>query len=136
MKPRGGVAIDSALISRLSALEEEPILVAVNVNGASRRKLAGEDRLGERVLHPLADSTLQRPCSVNRVKSGITKMIQRSRGEFESDLALFETLAKMLDLDLCNGVDLFAPQRMEHHDLVEAVDELGAKMAADDLHHR
>jgi hypothetical protein len=40
-----------------------------------------------------------------------------------------------LGLDLRDGADLFPAQRMEHDDLVHAVDELGAEVLGDDVHY-
>jgi hypothetical protein len=76
----------------------------------------------------LGDDDWTRQLNVNEPSFTSTSMV--SPGAKPPD-RIFELL-----LDRGNGLDLLALQRVEHHDLVHAVDELGPEMLADHFHHR
>ena len=54
--------------------------------------LAGQDQLGERVLHRLLDHALQRPRAVGRVVALVGEPVARRRIELERDLAVVQQL--------------------------------------------
>ena len=51
-------------------------------------------------------------------------------GQRDEDLPLFEPLQQTLHLDVDDGLHLLAIERMEHDDLVDAIDELGSEVPA------
>ena len=61
--------------------------------------------------------------------------VERLVGDREPEAVAFQALAQPAQLDHGDLADLLAVQRVEHHHLVHAVDELGPEVLADDLHH-
>ena len=56
-----------------------------------------------------------------------------ARRELERDLALGEPRADLLELQLDDLADLLERERVEHHDVVDAVEELGPERRAQRL---
>ena len=53
---------------------------------------AGEDRLGQRILHRFLDDALERTRPIGRVIALLAEPVARLLGQFEPDLALVEEL--------------------------------------------
>ncbi len=51
-----------------------------------------------------------------------------------ADLALAEAPLQILELDVDDLADVLRLERMEHDHVVDAIDELGPEMLADDFH--
>ncbi len=56
--------------------------------------------------------------------------------ELQLDIPLGQPLAQVRQLDVHDGAQLVPAQRMEHHDVVDAVDELRPEVLLHDLQHR
>ena len=73
-----------------------PVILTVDAVG----DLAGEDLVGERVLHLALDDALQRPRAVDRVVALLGEPGPRRLVEVERDLAVVEELLQPLQLDV------------------------------------
>src|SRR5690349_5744666 len=96
--------------------------------------LAREQFPPDRGFELALDHPPERPRTVDRVVAMLGEVVARLIGQFELDLALFEALAQPLDLNIDDLAQLFLVQRMEHDDLVDAVQELRPEMLPQRLH--
>ncbi len=58
----------------------------------------------------------------------------RGLGELEAEVALGQARPQLVDLDLHDALDVRLAQPVEHHDLVDAVEELGLEVVAHHVH--
>src|SRR5262249_10087635 len=107
-----------------------------NANAISRGERALQDLLGERILDLLLDGPLERARTIHRIESGLADQVARGVIQDQVHVALDEALAQVQELDVHDGPDLGAAQRMEHDDVVDPVDELRAEALLDYLHDR
>jgi hypothetical protein len=101
----------------------------------SKRAPAGEDLTREPGLLFLLYQAFERTRPVLRIVAALGEIVGRLFGELEFDLALLESLAQAADLDADDLAQLLAAQRMEHHDLVDAVEKLGTEALAQHVAH-
>ena len=97
----------------------------IDADGVAGADLALQQREREPVDELLLDHAAQRPGTVGRVIAHVAEQLARVVGERDLDPALGEPLEHAGDLQLDDLGDLLAGQRVEAHDVVEAVDELG-----------
>src|SRR5690606_33097819 len=116
--------------------EDQAVALGRHHDGVAGAELAGEDLLRQRVLQLLLDGALERPGAVDRVEADIAKQGQGAVLDAQADLPLGQALAQVGGLDAGDGLDLLAAQRVEDHDLVETVDELGTEVRLHHAHHR
>src|SRR5262249_60178303 len=91
----------------------------------ARAELAVEDFQRERVLYHSLDRALERPRAVNGVVAPFGQQRFRRVGDLDRNLPIRQQALEALELDLDDVLDLLAPERIEDHDLVDAVQELG-----------
>ena len=101
----------------------------------TRPELAGQNPSGQRIFQFLLNRPLERPRAVNRIEASLAKLIQCRRGDLQPHLPVSQSLAQITDLNVRNRPNLLLAQRMEHHDFVDAVDELGPEMIGHLGHH-
>ena len=98
-------------------------------------ELAAQDLLRERILDLRLDRALQGTRTVHGVESRLADPIARSIIESQLNIAFGEPLTQTAQLDVDDGADLLPAERMEHHEFIDPVDELGPKVLGDHLHH-
>ena len=84
----------------------------------------------------MLDRALERPRPVDRVESGARQQVDGRRRDIQPQVALAQATAQQLELHLRDAVDLLGTERVEHHRVVDAVDELRAEVASHHVHHR
>src|ERR1700690_1062166 len=111
-------------------------LVVSDPNTIARTHLAGSDQIRQRVYEQTLDGSFQMTGSVSRIcafrqqkvprrfRDRQGKRLRRGHLNSASDCVQFE---------IENASECLDPQRPEHHDLVEAVDELGSELSASSL---
>ncbi len=68
------------------------------------------------------------PYTVSKPASPILSRASSSKPQ--GDIALRQALAQPAELDIDDGSNLLAAERMEHHDLVDPIDEFRPEMLA------
>src|SRR6185312_16114661 len=111
-------------------------LADAHADPVARDEFALEYPLRQWVLDLLLDGPLQRPCTINRVESRFTQRIPCGIVEHQVHIPLLQPLAQIDELDVHDRPDLLAAQGMEHHDVIDAIDELGPETLLHDLHYR
>ena len=114
------------------AVEGQALLAGRDRDRLAVVDLAGEDQLGERVLHRLLDHALQRARAVGRILALLGEPVARLGVELERDLAILEQLREPPHLDVDDAAHLLRLQPMEQDDLVDAVEELRTERRAHD----
>ena len=94
-----------------------------------------QDAHGQRVLHQALDGALERPGAVGAVVAGLEDGFARGVGELERDSAVEQELAQVVEAQVDDMRELRLAQRMEDHDVVHAVEELGAEVLLQRVHH-
>src|SRR5829696_3332062 len=89
--------------------------------------LAAQDHLAHGVLDHTLQHPLERPGAERRVVALFGELVQGLVGELDRDVALDELLAEALYLDLDDVAHVLALELVEHDDLVDPVEELGAE---------
>ena len=107
-----------------SFANSSPLPFACALMRSPGQELAREDRLRQRVFHLLLDGALERPRAVHRVVARLAQAIERRVIERELEIAVEQSRLSCAELDVDDGADLRLAQRMEHADVVDAVDEL------------
>src|ERR1700740_309702 len=131
------LSLSAAPAATLVDLAEGELAAArADADPVARHEFALQDTRRERVLDLLLDGALQRPRAVHRIEAGLAEQVARAVIERELDVALGQALAQVEQLDVDDGADLLGAEWMKHHDVVDAVDELGAEGLLYDLHHR
>src|SRR5690606_16481195 len=97
---------------------------------------AGEDLLRQRILDPALDGALEGSRAVYRVVTDRHQLVHCLVGQLQAQLPLGQALTQPRKLDLRDAGDLLSGQWIEHHDLVDAIDEFRTEMVADRIHHR
>src|SRR6185436_17348674 len=93
-------------------------------------EVAGQhvDRQG--VLERALDRTLERPRAEHRIVPTVGQEALGRVRETQAEAALAEPLAQVAELDLDDLLELSAPERVEDHGLVDAVQELRPERTA------
>src|SRR6185503_7200208 len=119
----------------LDALHEsERVTLGDDADDVAGAEIAAQDTLRERILQLLLNRALQRPRPVDGVEAGLREPIARGGIERKLDLAVGEPPLQILELDIDDLAAVLLLERVEHDDVVNAVDELGAEVLADDFH--
>jgi hypothetical protein len=84
----------------------------------------------------LLDGALQRPRAEHRVEAGLGQFGQRGVADLQLHVQLRQALLQVAELDLRDAGDVLLVEGVEHHHLVDAVDELGAEVGLHLAHHR
>src|SRR5262245_48566037 len=127
LSPSSGFFLDALHESERVALDDD----ADHVAGA---EIAAQDTLCERILQLLLNRALQRPRPVDRIEARLREAIACGGVEHEADLPLGEPALQILELNVDDLADVLLLERMEHHNVVDAIDELRAEVLADDFH--
>lgn len=90
--------------------------------------IAAEDAHSEGVEDFFLDRALERSSPIDRVVSGGGDLSFGGIGEFKGDAAVGKAIHKARELDFDDLLDLRNAQGSEHHDVIQSVDELGAKV--------
>src|SRR5690606_16676786 len=118
-----------------SAVEAHPLTIEVGADGVAGGELARQHILGEGVLDQLLDGALQGPCTVHRVVARLAELVEHGVVQLDGEVPIRQALLEQPQLDGGDAANLVAPEGMENHHLVDAVDELGAEMVAHNPHH-
>src|SRR5919204_627139 len=111
--------------------ERQLAVGGVHHHGVVLAERAGEDRHRQLVDQALLDHALERAGAVGRVVAHVAEQRPRGVGELDLDPALAHPAGQALDLQVDDLADLLARERLELHDVVEPVDELGLELGLD-----
>src|SRR5713101_2522285 len=114
----GGPIIDRA------ARELQALATSIDLDARAVANLSREQLASERRFQLALDYPLQRPRAVRRIVAVLGKVVTSPVRQVERDLSLFEPLTQPHELDIDNLAQFVAGQRMEHHNLIDAVQEL------------
>ena len=106
-------------------LEDQVVTLHLRDHAITGRELAAQDLLRQRILDLGLDRALQGPRAVHGVEPRLADAIARGVVEPQLDVAVREALTQPAELNIDDGADLLAAQRVEHHDLIDSIDELG-----------
>jgi hypothetical protein len=107
----------------------------VDLHCRAIRDFAAEQLFGQRILQVALDRALERPRAVDRIVADPAEPALGGIAELERDLAVLEQALHPPDLDLDDRRHVLGREPVKQDDLIEAVEELGAEMPADHLHH-
>src|SRR5262245_152998 len=89
-------------------------------------EVAADELFGERVFDVALDGPAQRPGAVRAVLARLLDDPVEDLGlELEPEAAIDQVVVHLLDQELGDGPEILVGERIEHDDLVDAVDELG-----------
>src|SRR5271169_2485457 len=108
----------------LLAMELKAARTGVDNHFGAVADLAGQQLAAQRGFQLTLDHPPQRTRAVNRIVAAFGEVVARLVGQIELDLALAQPLPQLAELDIHNLAQLLLGQRMEHHDLVDPVEEL------------
>src|SRR5579863_4826265 len=97
--------------------------VRVGNHGVARADFALEHLQSERILNQALDCPLHRPRAVRWIVAFAEEQRLCRGSEFHFHLPLSEPLHQVLQLQVNDAFDLLLPERMEDHDVVNAVQE-------------
>src|SRR5688572_17826628 len=115
------------LVFRLALAEHQRAALGSDLHPAARPELAFQYPLRERIFDLLLDGALQGSRAVHRVEAGFAEQVARSVVQHQIDVALRQAAAQVAELDVHDGTQLLAGERMEYDDVVDTVDEFGAE---------
>src|SRR5690606_16733501 len=101
-----------------------------------RLEVATQDALGQGVFDPALDGALEWAGAVDGVVADGYEFFPRCVAQLQTQLALGQALAQTAQLDLCDATDLILAERLEHHHLVDPVDEFRAEVLTHRIHYR
>ncbi len=90
------------------AVEHEPVAAGRDLHRLAVLDLAGQDELGERILHRFLDHAFERPRAVSRIVALVGEPIARLGVERDRDLALLQKLLQMRELNIHDPSHLLA----------------------------
>src|ERR1700690_1022743 len=102
-------------------LENQVVALQLGDHPVAGGELSPENLLRERILDLRLDGTLQRPCSVHGVEARLADPVARRLGEPQLNVALRKALPQTAELNVHDGANLLPAERMEDHDLVDAI---------------
>ncbi len=88
--------------NQLHLLEPEFMGVSVDFYCVSHGEFAGQKLSRKAILQTLLNCPLQRPCTEDGVIALIHNLLTGTVGEFNPNLALFQTLGEVIELDIDN----------------------------------
>src|SRR5690606_18295950 len=121
---------------RSEGAEAQLLPFHLRLNHRAGLEVAGQYPLGQRVLYPALDGALERPGAVYRVVADGDELVDGLLAQLQVQVPFSQALAQALHLDIGDAGDLILAQRLEHHHFVHPVDELGAEVLAQGIHHR
>ncbi|CAI09933.1 hypothetical protein ebB234 [Aromatoleum aromaticum EbN1] len=98
-------------------------------------ELPFQDRLRERIFDALLDRALERARAEHRIETGRRKLRKRRVRYLHRHVQPRQPLVEVLELDARDARDVLLVERVEHDDLVDAVDELRTEVGLDFGHH-
>ena len=99
-----------------------------------RPEAIGQEAFAEHILHMFLDGPAQRAGAELGVVSHPGQEFSGRIVHIQGDVVLAQLVQHPLHLQVHDGFDVFQLQRMENHDAVQAVDELGPEGAAQGIH--
>src|SRR5262245_50619559 len=112
----------------LALAEYQRAALRGDLQPAAGPELPFQDPLRERVFHLLLDGPLERTRPVHRIEASFAEQVARRVVEHQVDVALRQAPPQVAELDVDDRSQLVAAERMEHDDVVDAVDELGTEV--------
>src|SRR6202044_1752777 len=109
-------------------LENQRIALKPGDHAVAGHEIPAQNLLRQRILELRLNGALQRPRAVHCVEARFPDLVARLIVQAQSDVAFRQPLPQTAQLDIDDGPNLLASQGMEHHDLVDSIDELGPEM--------
>src|SRR5690606_21135872 len=97
-----------------------------NGDRGSVHDLSTDDGASEPGFQFLLDQAAQGTCAVDHVIATNSQVFFGSVGDFQSQLAVVQTIAQFIQHQINDLFDLFQTQGFEHDDIVHPVEEFGA----------
>ena len=104
-------------------------------DGIALAPLAGQKLLGQRVLNELLNSTAQRTRTVGEVSTLGHNLVVGRIGELDVHAVCDQTLTQVIHQQVSDLGQVLARELLEHHNVVDTVEQLGAEQALE-LAHR
>src|SRR5450759_1758380 len=95
-----------------------------------------QNQLGKRVFQLRLDGAFQRSCAVHRIEACVGDLGQCSIADRQLHFHRGQTCFQIFQLDARDKLRVLFVQRVEHHHLVDAVDEFGTEVRFHFAHHR
>src|SRR4051812_775423 len=115
------------LLHRQRHLGVRAVRCALDHDGRARRELGPQHEVGQRVLDVALDRPAKRAGAHRWVPALLDEQVLGVLGELELQFALRQRLADAAQEELDDRLDLLLLQLVEHDDVVDAVEELGAE---------
>ena len=109
-------------------LEDERAVLLVHADDLAGVPQALQQLLGERVLDERLDGAAQRAGAVDGIGAPLGDEVARGVGELDGHTLGHEAVAQVGDHELHDAAELLGGERLEDHDLVHAVQELGTEV--------
>ena len=137
---RGGIATERTCRTRCRnlarAVAKDKLAIGhVAQDGIALAPLAGQKFLGQRVLDELLNSTAQRTRTVGEVGALGHDLVIGRIGELDVHAVGNQTLTQVVHQQVRDLGQVLTRELLEHHDVVDAVEQLGAEQALE-LAHR
>ena len=98
--------------------------------GGAHRDIPSEHDVAQGIVHKHHDSAAKRPGAVGLVEALLEDLLHGALGDLQEGAAGgLEAAGSLLEDHVCNGADLLARELVEDHNLVQAVEHLGAEVA-------
>ena len=110
--------------------------VEVDPHRVALADVAGQQLLGQLVADRGLHQPAQRPRPVHRVEAVHGQPLPAGVGDLQGEPALGQPPAQHVELDVDDVRELLGGQRVEHHHVVEPVEELRLEVPLHDRHHR
>src|ERR1700722_5612719 len=124
---RPGIAALRILVQPL-LLEYQRIFFELGGYPIPRDEIAAQNLLCQGVLDLRLNGALQGPRPIDRVEAGLADLVACVIVQAQGDVALRQPQAQSSQLDIDDRANLLAPERMEHHDLIDSIDEFRPEM--------
>src|SRR5687768_1278323 len=122
---REGLGMD-----RLTFRKAQLVSSHVHRYGVALTERAVEHAQSKRIQQPPLQGPLERTSPINWIITLADQEVFRGVTELDRDFAVAEALQQPAQLNFDNLPDVFLLQRVEDHDLVDTVDELGTEVRA------
>ena len=111
------------------------VWLGVDDDDLAGAELLVQDLLGERILDQALDRTTQWTCSELRVVALDSQMLLCALGQLDAEALALELAGQALGHQIDHLHHLALGEFVEHHDIVDAVEELGTEVALERFHH-
>lgn len=98
--------------------------------------LTRENEARERIADLLLHKSLERTRTVGRVETALSEPLLSGIAHIERNAAILEARRERSNLEVDDMAQLFSSERVEQHDVVEAVEELWFERSAHGVHDR